>query len=75
MHFFVAKLLSVAVMTYSKYSYVYHLRSQRPANLLRTQRINFSMRRQHVRMTRDPTSFEVSVLENPCEYPHKFYNA
>jgi len=48
---FVAKLLSIAVMTYS---YVYHLRNLRPANLLRTQRINFSMRPQHVRMTRDP---------------------
>jgi len=52
MHFFVAKLLSIAVMIYS---YVCHLRSLRPANLLRTQRINFSMRPQHVRMTRDPT--------------------
>ena len=52
MHFFVAKLLSIAVMTYS---YVYHLRNLRPANLLRTQRINFSMRPQHVCMTRDPT--------------------
>jgi len=52
MHFFVAKLLSIAVLTYS---YVYHLRNPRPANLLRTQRINVSMRPQHVRMTRDPT--------------------
>jgi len=34
MHFFVAKLLSIAVMTYS---YVYHLRDIRLANLLRTQ--------------------------------------
>jgi len=34
MHFFVAKLLSIAVMTYS---YVYHLRNLRLANLLRTQ--------------------------------------
>jgi len=33
MHFFVAKLLSIAVMTYS---YVYHLRNLRPAHLLRT---------------------------------------
>ena len=39
MHFFAATLLSIAVMTY-----VYHLRNLRPANLLRTQRINFSMR-------------------------------
>jgi len=52
MHFFVAKLFSIAVMTYS---YVCHLRNLRPANLLRPQRINFSMRPQHVRMTRDPT--------------------
>jgi len=51
MHFVVAKLLSIAVMTYF---YVYHLRNLRPANLLRTQRINFSMRQQHVRMARDP---------------------
>jgi len=51
MHFFVAKLLSIAVMTYF---YVYHLRSLRPANLLRTQRINFK-RPQQVRMTHDPT--------------------
>jgi len=52
MHFFVAKLLSIAVMTYS---YIYHLRYLRPANLLRIQQINFSMGPQHVRMTRDPT--------------------
>ena len=52
MHFLIAKLLSIAVMTYS---YVYHLRKLRPANLLRTQPINVSMRPQHVRMTRDPT--------------------
>jgi len=52
MHFFVAKLLSIAVMTYS---YVYHLPNLRPANLLRTRRIHFSMRPQHVRMTRDAT--------------------
>jgi len=31
MHFFVAKLLSIAVMTYS---YLHHLRNLRPANLL-----------------------------------------
>jgi len=52
MHFFVAKLLSIAVMTHS---YVYHLRNLSPVNLLRTQRINFSMQPQHVSMTRDPT--------------------
>jgi len=51
MHFFIAKLLSIAVMTYS---YVYLLRNLRPANLLRIQLINFSMRLQHVLMTRDP---------------------
>ena len=52
MHFFAAKLLYIAVMTYS---YFCHLRNLRLANLLRTQRTNFSMRLQHVRMTRDPT--------------------
>jgi len=51
MHFFVAKLLSIAVMTYT---YVNHLQHLRPSNLLRTQRMNFSMRPQHVRITRDP---------------------
>jgi len=52
MHFFAAKLLSIAVMTYT---YVYPQRNLRPANVLRTQRINFSMRPQHVRITRDIT--------------------
>jgi len=73
MHFFVAKLLSVAVMTYS---YVYHLRNRRPTNLLRTQRINFSMQPLHVRMTRDPTVIRSPLsIENPCEYPNKLYTA
>jgi len=57
MHFFVDKLLSITVMTYS---YVYHPRNLRRANLLRTQQINFSMQLQHVRI-----SFDVSFLENP----------
>jgi len=52
MHFFVDKLLSIAIITYS---YVYHLRNLRLTNLLRTQQINFSMRQQHVHMTHDPT--------------------
>jgi len=72
MHFFVAKLLSIAVMTYS---YVCHVRNLRLANLLCTQQIYLSTRPQHVRMTRDPTvvySFDVSFLENPCEYPKSF---
>jgi len=55
MHFIVAKSLSIAVMTY-----FHHFRNLRPANLLRTQLINFSMRPQDVRsslvrMTRDHT--------------------
>ena len=50
MYFFVAKLLSIAVTTYS---YVYHLQNLRPANFLRIQQMNLSMRPQHVRMTRD----------------------
>jgi len=55
MYFFVAKLLSIAVMTYS---YVYS--PQKPTsddtvNLLCTTRINFTMRSQHVCMTCNPT--------------------
>jgi len=50
MHFFVAKLFSIAVLAYT---YVYHLRNLCPANSLRIQRINFSVRPQHVR-DRDP---------------------
>ena len=65
MHFFVAKLLSIVIMTYS---YVYYLRNLRPANLLRTQLINFSMQPQHMRMMHDPT-------KNPCEYLHKLFTA
>ena len=59
MHFFVGKLLSIAVKTNS---YVYHLRNLCPANLLRIQRINFSMQPQHVCMTHDTMSFDVSIL-------------
>jgi len=50
MHFFVAKLLHIAV---TNYTFVYHLRNLRPMIRLIwlcTQRINFSMRSQHVRM-------------------------
>jgi len=48
MHFFVAKLFSIAVMTYS---YLYHLPNLRPAIFYA-----HSVRPQaHVRMTRDPT--------------------
>ena len=57
MHLFVAKLLSIAVMTYS---YVCHLRNLRPANLLRTQRhASCASARSRcvvqMRMKRDPT--------------------
>jgi len=52
MNSFVNKLLSIAVVTYS---YVYHLRNLRPANLLCTPQIHFSMQPKHVRMMRDPT--------------------
>ena len=57
------------------YSYVYHLQKPTSGKICYacTQRINFSMRPQHVRMTRDPLSFAASFLENPCEYPHKLY--
>jgi len=52
MYFFVAKLLSNAEMTYNYVSTSITLKptSDGPANLLRTHRMNFSMRPQHVRM-------------------------
>jgi len=77
MHFFVDKLLSNAVITYS---YICHLRNLRLANLLRTQGINFSMRPQHVHDVRphcrlmSPSPF-YREPQNPCEYPHKLYIA
>jgi len=54
MHFFVAKLPSIAVMTYT---YVYHLRNLRPMIRLicYAHSENISMRPQHVRMMRDLT--------------------
>jgi len=66
MRFLVDKLLSNAVMTNS---YVYYLRNLRSANLLRTQRKNFSMRPQHVRMMREPLSFDVSDVQPICRSP------
>ena len=45
------------------YSYVYNLRNLRPANLLRTLLLNFSMRPQHVRMTQLSFDVWVSFLE------------
>jgi len=60
MHFFLAKLLSIAVMTYT---YVYHLRNLSPIIRLMGQRINLSMRPQHVRTAHDPTV--VSFPDNP----------
>jgi len=68
MHFFVAKLLSFAVMTYS---YVYHLRNLRPANFLCSQRINFSMWPQHVCMTRDLTVVWCLLSREPMRVPAK----
>jgi len=55
MHFFVVKLLSTPVMTYS---YVYHLRNLRPTIRLLVTHIANKLqhaRQQHVRMQRDPT--------------------
>jgi len=66
MHFSVLKLLSIAAMTYT---YVYHLRNLRPANLLRTQLINFIMRRQHVRTTHDPTVVLCLLSRKPLRIP------
>jgi len=54
MHFFVAKLLSIAAMTYVQLRLI-TLGAMITANLLRAQRIHLSMQRHHVRMTRDPT--------------------
>jgi len=74
MHF-VAKLLFISRRNL-------HLRPSRPnpmsddsTNLLRTERINFSMRQQHMRWHVTPLSFDVSFLENHCEYLHKLYIA
>jgi len=66
MHFFVAKLVYIAVITYS---YVYHLRNLRLAKLLRTQRMNFSMRPQHVFVTRDPTVVWCLLSREPLWIP------
>jgi len=66
MHFFVDKLLSNAVMSHSC---IYHLRNLRPANLLRTEQINFSMRPQRVRMTRDPTVVWCLLSREPLRIP------
>ena len=58
MHIYVAKLLSIGVTTYI---HVYHLWNLRhPANLLCTQRINFST----CAWRATPLSFIVSFLEN-----------
>ena len=65
MYFFVAKLLSIAIITY-----IYSIRLSPPrpmydnmANLLRRERMNFTKRPQHVRMTRDPMlSLDVPFL-------------
>ena len=68
-HVNLTKLLSIAVMTYS---YDYHLRSPMSddlANLLRTQWMNFSMRLQHVRMTRDPTVVWCLLSREPLRIP------
>ena len=73
MHFFAAKLLSIAITTYTYVTSETYVRDD-PINLLRTQRINFSMRPQHERMARDPTVvFDVSFLGNSCKYPHTLY--
>jgi len=66
MHFFVDKLLSITIMTYF---YVCRLRNLRPANLLCTKRINFSMRPQHVRMTRDPAVVWCLLSREPLRIP------
>ena len=49
MYFFVAKLLSIAVMTYT---YIYHVQNLRP--MIRLICYAHSMPPQHVRMMHDP---------------------
>jgi len=73
MHFFVAKLLSIAVMTDT---YAYHLRNLRPIRLIcyaHSEQTSACDRRTCVRMTATPLSFGVSFPENPREYPQKLY--
>jgi len=75
MHFFVAKLLSIAVMTDA---YVYDLRtytSDDPANCYAHSEYTSACDGSTCAWRATPLSFDVSFLENPCEYPHKLYIA
>jgi len=84
MHFFVARLFSIAVITQT---YVNHIRNLSPMNRLRAdliymQRINFSYAKAHataahaLRNLRATTlSFDASFPENHREYPYKPYIA
>ena len=73
MHIFVAKLLSIAVMTYTD---IYHSRNLRPMIRLicyaHSEQIS-ACDRSTCAWRATPLSFDVSFLENPCEYPHKLY--
>jgi len=73
MHLFVAKLLSIAVMTYI---YVYDPRNLHP--MIRLICCAHSEWSQHATAARahdarraTSLSFDVSFLERPCEYPYK----
>jgi len=75
MYSFAAKLLSNAVMTYSSSN---HLRSLRPMIRLiwyAQSEYNSACDGSMCTWRATPLSFEVSFLENPCEYPHKLYIA
>ena len=72
MHFFVAKLLSIAVITYTNVLHVRPMTGRfitHTANILQLCKMHATVAR---RLPRDPTA---SFLENPCEYPYKLYIA
>jgi len=78
MYFFVAQLLSIAVMTYTN---VRHLRPMNrrfithTANIFQLCNVPASVTAAH-RPTRDPTVvWCLLYIENPCEYTHKLYIA
>jgi len=83
MHFFVVKLLSIDVMTYN-YVYTkyitYYLVYTSPKPTSDGPATQTAKKLQHATAgsandARPPLSFDVSFLENLCEYPHILYIA
>jgi len=72
MHFFVARSVSIAVITET---YVRHERNLHLMDrlLYYTQTANKNKQRQYA--ARVTLSFDACFLENPCEYPQKRYIA